>query len=181
LHQPLPVRSGPRQVADGLWNDGNRLPQRKCIISFVFIRVQINFYNCTRYFTMKAQSVSAAWPHVMGILSGHIYHYYTNLSSTKHRLLASAFQVPRWFRRFLSRFGLGGDDSGMSSNVPGWAARKTSASTAPLAKHSYRQSMFGRGPILPQPKGRRLSSENVTVPHGTRLPSQEPPKSKIRK
>jgi hypothetical protein len=103
--------------------------------------------------------MSAAWPHVMGILSGHAYHYYTNISPKDK--LASVFRVPKWFRRLLVRLGLGDyEEGGGASNIPGLAARR------PAAKPSYRQSIFGRNPVLPHPKGRKLSAASISSSEG---------------
>jgi hypothetical protein len=86
----------------------------------------------------------------MGILSGHAYHYYTNIRPAGR--LASVFRPPRWFSRLLCRLGVGLSDIGDgSSNIPGLTTRKP-------PKPSYRQSIFGRTAVLPQPKGRRLTA-----------------------
>lgn len=86
----------------------------------------------------------------MGIISGHAHHYYTSISPKDK--IASMFRCPKWFQRLLARFGFGDDGR---SNISGLSSSSTSS--AGSAKASYRRSLFGRNPILPQPKGRKLS------------------------
>lgn len=49
---------------------------------------------------LAQQSAAAAWPHVLGILSGHVYHFFT----TVWPLLGGTniLQAPKWF---IDRFG----------------------------------------------------------------------------
>lgn len=70
---------------------------------------------------LSQQSAAAAWPHVLGILSGHTYHFFTQ---TWPRLGGRAvLEAPKWFvRRFGGR---------ANSNIKGidFAAAKEKASS----------------------------------------------------
>ena len=49
---------------------------------------------------MQQQSIAAAWPHVLGIFSGHVYHFYTKVWPA---LGGKAWlEPPKWFT---ARFG----------------------------------------------------------------------------
>jgi len=83
----------------------------------------------------QQQSAGAAWPHVLGILAGHIYHFFTEiwpaLGGTA-RLLP-----PDWL---LAK--LGGPPS---SNIKGVSWKKREKETARQAK---------KGGLFSKPKGR---------------------------
>jgi hypothetical protein len=64
---------------------------------------------------LSQQNVGAAWPHVLGIFSGHLYHFFTKVWPA---LGGKAWlEPPEWF---VKRFG-----GRRSSNVPGVDFRKT--------------------------------------------------------
>ena len=72
---------------------------------------------------LSQQNISAAWPHVLGIFSGHLYHFFTKVWPA---LGGKAWLAPpKWF---VKRFG-----DRKSSNIPGLDFRKAKEAEAAAA------------------------------------------------
>eukprot|EP01038_Epipyxis_sp_PR26KG_P007483 gene7483-10198_t len=54
---------------------------------------------------LSQQSINAAWPHLLGIFSGHFYHFFTSVWPSLGG--KARFTPPRWFIKKVSKFDTG--------------------------------------------------------------------------
>jgi hypothetical protein len=100
--------------------------------------------NCPSCHFVQQQTASAAWPHLIGIFTGHTYHFFSKVWPT---LGGRAYLTPpKWVTDKL------GGSAG--SNVPGVDFRKGSGKSA--SKGGSTGSLLNRARKVSARKGRKL-------------------------
>jgi hypothetical protein len=152
LRQAIPVRYRHHSLAAALLPDDHRL-----LIGETPLYYAVDSAHCLSsaptFVAMQQQTPQAAWPHVLGIFSGHVFHFFTQVWPS---LGGRAYLTPpKWV---IDKLG-----GSAGTNIPGVDFRKTKAAErqqqAPensQAGSSLNRSKRHRGMFATKAKGRKL-------------------------